>query len=122
MSFFQSLSARLFLCVLAAPALLAQSAAPGATDPLLLKTMQQELDRAMSSLSKADPAPYFISYSVNEEFGTVIMANSGALVANMKRHDRTADISVRVGSRDLDNTHGENRFGAITSAALPLDD
>ena len=52
----------------------------------------------------------------------MIMANSGALVANMKRHDRTADISVRVGSRDLDNTHGENRFGAITSAALPLDD
>ncbi len=76
----------------------------------------------MSSLGKADPAPYFISYSVNEEFGTVIMASSGALVANIKRHDRTADISVRVGSRELDNTHGENRFNAITSASLPLDD
>jgi predicted Zn-dependent protease len=122
MSFFKSLSARLFLCLLAVPALFGQSATPGAADPLLLKTTQQELDRAMSSLSKADPAPYFISYSINEEFGTVIMASSGALVANMKRHDRTADISVRVGTRDLDNTHGENRFNAITSASLPLDD
>ena len=118
---FKSLFARLFLCVLAAPAF-GQPATPGAADPQLLKTMQQELDRAMSSLGKADPAPYFISYSVNEEFGTVIMASSGALVANMNRHDRTADISVRVGNRELDNTHGENRFDAITSASLPLDD
>ncbi len=122
MSFFKSLFAGLFLCLLAAPALFGQSATPGSADPQLLKTMQQELDRAMSSLSKADPAPYFISYSVNEEFGTVIMASSGALVANMNRHDRTADISVRVGNRELDNTHGENRFNAITSASLPLDD
>jgi predicted Zn-dependent protease len=84
--------------------------------------MQQELDRAMTSLGKADPAPYFISYAVNEESGAVIMASNGSLVANVKRHDRTADISVRVGSRDLDNTHGENRFNAITAASLPLED
>src|SRR5438045_9100055 len=50
------------------------------------------------------------------------MANSGAMVANIKRHERNADISVRVGNRDLDNTHGENRFNAITTAALPLED
>jgi TldD protein len=116
----------LFLCLLlalsAAPALLGQTAAAGATDPVLLRTMQQELDRAMTSLSKADPAPYFISYAGNEEFGSVIMASNGALVANVKRHDRTVDVSVRVGSRDLDNTHGENRFNAVTTASLPLED
>ncbi len=50
------------------------------------------------------------------------MASNGALVANVKRHDRTVDISVRVGSRDLDNTHGENRFNAVTTASLPLED
>src|SRR5438270_12036817 len=50
------------------------------------------------------------------------MGSQGALVANIKRHERNADISVRVGSRELDNTHGENRFNAITTAALPLDD
>src|SRR6478752_360321 len=122
MSSLKSLFAVFLLCFCAAPALQGQAAAPGATDPLLLKTMQQELDRAMASLGKADPAPYFISYSVNEEFGTVIMASSGALVANIQRHDRNADISVRVGTRDLDNTHGENRFNAITTAPLPVDD
>jgi len=121
MSFLKSLSASLFLCVLTLGAA-AEQAAAGSGDPVLLNTMQQELDRAMASLGKADPAPYFISYSVHEEFGTVIMASSGSLVANIRRHERNADISVRVGTRDLDNTHGENRFNAIATAALPLDD
>ena len=76
----------------------------------------------MSALSKADPPPYFISYSVDEEFGTVIVGSSGAIVASIGRHERNADISVRVGDRELDNTHGENRFHAITTTALPLDD
>lgn len=84
--------------------------------------MQQELQRAMTSLSKSDPAPYFISYAATEEFSTVIMAGNGAIVANIGRHERTVDISVRVGSRDLDNTHGEQRFNAMTTAALPLED
>jgi predicted Zn-dependent protease len=116
----------LFFCLLslllAGTALAEQPATDGAADSVLLRTMQQELDRAMTSLSKADPAPYFISYSVNEESGGIIMASNGALVANASRVERTADISVRVGSRDLDNTHGENRFNAITTASLPLDD
>lgn len=76
----------------------------------------------MTSLSKADPAPYFISYSVDEESGRVMIAGNGALVANMNRHERTADISVRVGTRQLDNTHGENRFQATVTTSLPLDD
>jgi predicted Zn-dependent protease len=122
MSFFKFLSLCLLLTLFAAPALLGQTAAAGATDPVLLHTLQQELDRAMSSLSKADPAPYFISYAGNEEFGSVIVGSNGALLANIKRHERTVDVSVRVGSRDLDNTHGENRFNAVTTAALPLED
>ncbi|HEX9254302.1 MAG TPA: metallopeptidase TldD-related protein, partial [Candidatus Angelobacter sp.] len=97
-------------------------AAARANDPVLLHTLQQELDRAMTSLSKADPAPYFISYAGNEEFSAIIMASNGSLIANIKRHDRTVDVSVRVGSRDLDNTHGENRFNAVTTASLPLED
>src|SRR5262245_16076760 len=112
----------LFCFLLASYSLLGQSATAGATDQVLLKTMQQELDRAMTSLAKADPAPYFISYSVSDESGAVTMASSGSLMAKVKRHDRTADILVRVCSRDLDNTHGENRFNAITTAALPLED
>ena len=122
MLFVKSLLLCLFLSLLAAPALLGQTAAARANDPVLLQTLQQELDRAMMSLSKADPAPYFISYAGNEEFSSVIMASNGSLIANIKRHDRTVDVSVRVGSRDLDNTHGENRFNAVTTASLPLED
>src|SRR5258708_1387898 len=66
------------------------------TDSLLMSTMQQEMDRAISSLSKADPAPYYMSYSVNEESGGVIIASNGAIVASIGRHDRSANISVRV--------------------------
>jgi predicted Zn-dependent protease len=122
MSSLKSLFLSLLLTVFAAPAVLGQTAAQGATDPVLLHTLQQELNRAMTSLSKADPAPYFISYAGNEEFGSVIIGSNGALMANIKRHERTVDVSVRVGSRDLDNTHGENRFNAVTTAALPLED
>jgi predicted Zn-dependent protease len=112
----------LFLVVLAAPLGWAQAAPTGSTDPVLMRTLQQELDRAMSSLAKADPAPYFISYSANEERGAVIVGSQGAILADASRHERSVDISVRVGDRDLDNTHGENRFNAITTASLPVDD
>src|SRR5438270_646121 len=121
MSFFRSLILGL-LAVSWAPAAVGQSSQSSNPDPVLLQTMQQELQRAMSALSKADPPPYFISYSVDEEFGTVIVGSSGAIVASIGRHERNADISVRVGNRELDNTHGENRFHAITTASLPLDD
>jgi len=102
-----------------APAQLNQSTNP---DPVLLKTMEQELGRAMNSLSKSDPAAYFISYLVTDESGRVIVASNGAIVANIGRHERSADISVRVGSAELDNTHGENRFNAVSQTTVPLDD
>jgi TldD protein len=111
----------LILAALAVPASWGQGD-PSHNDSFLMRTLQQEMDRAISSLSKADPAPYYISYSVNEESGSVIIASNGAIVASMGRHDRTANITVRVGGRDLDNTHGENRFNSIVTTSLPLDD
>lgn len=100
----------------------AQSSSSSNADPVLLQMLQQELGRAMGSLGKADPAPYFISYSVDEEFGRIIYGSNGAIVANLSRHERNADVSVRVGSRNLDNTHGENRYSAVVTTSLPLDD
>lgn len=108
--------------MLAAPLLHAQTDPKGNGDPVLLRTLQQELDRAMTSLSKAEPAPYFISYSASEVSGGAIIASNGAILGNFQRHERSVDVSVRVGGRDLDNTHGENRFSAITTTTLPLED
>jgi TldD protein len=112
----------LFWGVSMVPGAAVQSSPSASSEPVLLRTMQQELDRAMSSLNKAEPAPYFISYSANDEFNSVIIAANGAIVANINRHERVGSITVRVGGRDLDNTHGENRFNAVANASLPLDD
>src|SRR5205807_2811324 len=99
-----------------------QPSPPTHADPVLLTIMQQELNRAMSSLSKSDPAPYFISYETTEEFSSIIFGSNGALMGTLARHERSADITVRLGSRELDNTHGENRFNAVATASLPLED
>src|SRR5262245_57519980 len=122
MSSCKSILTSLLMVVLAAPLGRAQTAPNGNSDSVLMRTLQQELDRAMTSLAKADPAPYFISNSDNDENGDVIVGSQGAIIDDANRHERSVDISVRVGGRDLDNTHGENRFSAITTAALPLDD
>jgi TldD protein len=94
----------------------------GNGDSVLMRTMQQELDRAMASLGKADPAAYFISYSADDDTRGYVVASNGAIVADVGQHERSVDISVRVGDRELDNTHGENRFNGIGSTTLPLDD
>jgi len=122
MQLFKTLIVGLFLAVLAIPAGGGQAAPSRPGESVLMRTLQQELDRAMSSLSKAEPAPYYISYSATEQSGAVIVGSNGAIVANIDRRERSVDISVRVGSRDLDNTHGDNRYHAITTAALPVED
>ena len=110
------------LAALAAVAAPAQGNSSAGSDSVLMRTMQHELDRAMTSLAKADPAPYFISYSADDDSRSYIVASNGAIVADVGQHERSVDISVRVGDRELDNTHGENRFNAITTTSLPLDD
>jgi len=68
----------LFLAILCVPAFSQQSSSGQAGDPVLMKILQQELDRAMKSLSKADPAPYFISYPTDDDSSTVIAGSNGA--------------------------------------------
>jgi TldD protein len=91
--------------------------------PVLLDVMQQELGRAMQSLAKQDPAPYFMSYAVTDHRSLAISAGQGALFGSETRRARTADISVRVAGPELDNTHGaENRTSGMMSTLLPLSD
>lgn len=117
----------IFLALLLAGLLLAEAAwaaaPPSAPTPnLLLDTMQQELTRAMRDLGKADPPPYFMSYSVSEHQYASISATQGALYASAQTRLRTLDVSVRVGSPALDNTHAENRSSGLTAALLPVED
>ncbi|MGB2627358.1 MAG: metallopeptidase TldD-related protein [Candidatus Acidiferrum sp.] len=125
---------RLGCCVLAAqlaclPVLAAENDAKPATirpntttnDPIL-GVMQTELSRAKTDLAKTDPAPYFLSYTVNDQDVIVIAGAYGGLLSDSVIKRRTADVVMRVGTPELDNTHGQSRSSGMTSGTLPLND
>jgi TldD protein len=94
---------------------------PSPTDPVLA-TMQKELNRAKTNLAKSEPAPYFLSYSVYDQDQIVIAASYGGLLSNATFKRRSADVTMRVGTPQLDNTHGQSRASGMTSGMLPLND
>lgn len=87
--------------------------------------MSEELNRNFSILkTKADPAPYFLSYETTEEEVHGVSATLGALTANHQGRSRRLDVCVRVGSPKLDNYHrvrGE-RAQFTSGAALTFED
>ncbi|GAC1620585.1 MAG: hypothetical protein NVS9B13_11070 [Candidatus Acidiferrum sp.] len=95
---------------------------PAAPADLLLKTMQAELSRASKELAKSDPAPYFLSYTVSDQSIVVLVGAYGSLLTNGAAQRRQADVTMRVGSPALDNTHGQSRPSGISSSSLPLGD
>jgi TldD protein len=106
------------------------SAAPSASDPIVMQAMSTELDRAMSMLGTPTGAktttppqkPYFLSYSIADAESVSMSAQYGAIVNSNASHSRTADVQVRLGSPELDNTHGDHRTSALTTMPLPLSD
>ncbi len=108
-------------------------AAKGATDSVLMDVMQQELHRAMTTLGAANapaadskaqpqPKPYFISYEVSDAENVSMSAQFGALTDDSSSRRRVADIQIRLGSGEQDNTHGQHRNSALTTMPLPLND
>jgi predicted Zn-dependent protease len=91
----------------------------GASDAVL-KTMQVELARATAGLAKTDPAPYFLSYTVYDQNVTILVGAYGSLLTNTAVQRRQADVTMRVGSPALDNTHGQARASGIVSGSLPF--
>jgi TldD protein len=113
----------LIIAVFAASGILAWSAPPADKgEGILLSTMQTELERAKTSLAKSDPAPYFISYEVYDQRNLLVAGTYGTVVNSVMGNHRWADVTMRVGSAAMDNTHNENRDSGITSGALPLAD
>jgi TldD protein len=89
---------------------------------VLLSIMQKELQRATSKLGKLDPAPYFTSYSVYDVDGAVVVGSLGSLLNSTEFRRRTGNVTMRVGSTALDNTHQENRYSGMRSGLVPLQD
>jgi TldD protein len=118
------LSIPLFLfTALLAGGMIAWSAPPvDKGEGILLSAMQAELDRAKTALAQSDPAPYFISYEVYEQHTMIVAGTYGTIVTSNAGNRRWADVTMRVGTPAMDNTHNENRESGITSGALPLAD
>ena len=96
---------------------------PAAFSANLTGILQDELQRNFAALrQKANPAPYYIAYSVTEEESDTITAANGAIHGRNHRHSRILDVSVRVGSPKFDNYHpirGERgQFRASTAIAM----
>jgi TldD protein len=110
-----------------APAVFAESDKPApktpaespSTDPVL-KAMQGELSRATTDLGKSEQPPYFLSYTVYDQDFVVLVSAFGSLLNSVSAQRRTADVTMRVGTPELDNTHGQSRPSGVTSGSLPL--
>jgi predicted Zn-dependent protease len=96
-----------------------------AQTPALLDTLAHELQRNFTVLKqKADPAPYFLGYQVTEQEFGMVSAALGALTSQQQGRTRNLDVTIRVGTPQLDNYHrvrGE-RPQFTSGAALPIDD
>jgi predicted Zn-dependent protease len=78
--------------------------------------------KAGAGTGQKQTPPYFLSYAVSDSSDVAIEAQYGALVSSSANHVRVADVQVRVGTPQLDNTHGEHRASAVNSMYLPLND
>lgn len=94
-------------------------------DPAVLTAMQQELDRSFTTLSKADPPAYFISYTISDRQYADVSGSNGALLSSTADRGRWLETQTRVGSYQLDDTHKlPNQQPSWTSpgASATLDD
>ncbi|HSC44292.1 MAG TPA: metallopeptidase TldD-related protein [Candidatus Acidoferrum sp.] len=92
-----------------------------AADPLMA-AMKSELTRATAALAKSDPSPYYVSYTVYDQSVIVLVGAYGSLLTDTAMHRRQADVTMRIGSPALDNTHGQSRPSGMTSGSLPFGD
>src|SRR5215813_2886624 len=103
---------------------LASAATPAPTpvsanDPVL-RAMQTELARAVAELAKSEQPPYYLGYTVYDQDFVVLAGAYGSVFGSNNVHRRFADVTMRVGSLDLDNTHGQSRSSGVTSGMLPV--
>lgn len=95
-----------------------------ASPPALLDILRDELQRNFSILKqKADPPPYYMSYTVTEAETEVISTSFGAVTSRSKGKARILDVTIRVGSPKLDNYHitSGQRARFTSGSALALD-
>lgn len=82
----------------------APASAQNNTATPLVDILSSELDRNFSALkAKAEPPPYFLAYAVTESEAESVSASLGSLNSRNRSHRRSLDVTVRVGTPQLDN-------------------
>jgi TldD protein len=77
----------------------------GAQSSGVLAVMSEELERNFSALKKADPPPYFMSYAVTDQDYALVTGSFGAVTGQRRSRGANLDVTVRVGTPQLDNYH-----------------
>lgn len=91
----------------------------------VIRAMEQELERSLQGLKSADPAPYFIGYTISEQQRAEVQGSNGALLNSQETRGRWLEVQVRVGSYELDNTRkvGDRpATGGGGLSPLPIED
>jgi predicted Zn-dependent protease len=91
----------------------------------VLAALQAELERSVKSFGAQDPAAYYIGYTVTDTQRVDVSGSNGALLNSSETRNRWLEVSVRVGSYQLDNTHkvGERQAqGGSPGESVPVDD
>jgi TldD protein len=73
--------------------------------PPVLGAMKSELDRSVTTLGTAEPAEYFLSYTVSDREVVTVSGSNGALLSSDDARGRWLEVQSRVGSYELDSTH-----------------
>ena len=87
--------------------------------------MAAELDRSLEVLSEESPPLYFLSYEITQQERASVVASFGAVSQNSRSEDHVLDIDLRVGDKDLDNTHPTGRgfdFRVRSRTQVPVSD
>ena len=91
--------------LLAGCARLAAAAVADGPTPAILTAMQDEIGRSMATLSKADPAAYFLSYTVADREVSEVSGSNGAVLTSSDGRTRWLEVQTRVGTYQLDDSH-----------------
>ena len=86
----------LALLLVSAAAIGAPKAAQAPTPPVLT-AMQEELDRSMAAMSKAEPPAYYISYTIADRQYAEVSGSNGALLTSTDTNARWLEVQTRVG-------------------------
>ena len=92
-------------------------------DDVILRAMQDEMDRSMAGLRLPNqPAPYYIAYTIHDTTRTSLSAIVGTLLGDSTDRTRSLHVDVRVGDYDFDSSRFATFGRAPGPVSVTLDD